>query len=398
METLKFVMTTTFYPPYHIGGDAIHVYYLSNELAKLGHEIHIIHNIDSYSWQRKDNPAKNYSKNYSNHDNVIVHSIKSPIGKVSPLISYIFGPPFPVTRRINEIVHNVNADVLHHHNIAGFGPFILKAKAPNVLYTAHDYWLVCPMNTLLRYDKTRCIPKSNCFSCSIRSNRPPQIWRRNDILKKYMKKVDSIITPSNFVRNKLQESGIQGNFITIPNFVPDPLETGIPLYNFPYFLFVGVIEEHKGILDLVNMFLNAKDEIQAKLLIVGVGSLERSIKNIIVKNGCSDKILMVGKIDNKKTLANIYANSLATIIPSICHENCPLAALESLSYGTPIIVTDNGGLPELVSISDTVIVVKNVDDLIRAIVEFGTKKKKFVEENNSGFNRFYKDYKKILNF
>lgn len=394
METLKFLMTTTFYPPYHIGGDAIHVYHLSNELAKLGHEVHIIHSIDSYNWQRRGKSATNYP----NNDNVIIHSIKSPIGKISPLLSYIFGSPFPVTRNINEIAHNVNPDILHHHNIAGFGPFILKTSASKILYTAHDYWLACPMNILVKYDKTNCMSKSNCFFCSIRSNRPPQIWRYIDILKKYMKKVNSIITPSNFVRNRLQESGIQGNFVTIPNFVPEPIETGLPLYNFNYFLFVGVVEKHKGIINLVDTFLDAKDKIHAKLLIVGDGSLSSSIKNIIVKNRCSDKIIMIGRVDNKEILANMYANALAVIIPSICHENCPYVALEALSYGTPIIVTDKGGLPELASSnSNTVVVIKDIKNLEKSIIEFGTKKNKFSRENMSGFNIFYRDYIKILN-
>lgn len=97
MKSLKIVMTTTFYPPYHIGGDAIHVYHLSNELAKRGHEVHIIHSIDSYRWQRKDEPKNQYP----NHDNITLHSIKSPIGKIAPLISYIFGFPYSVEKKNN---------------------------------------------------------------------------------------------------------------------------------------------------------------------------------------------------------------------------------------------------------------------------------------------------------
>ena len=39
METLKFVMTAAFYPPYHLGGDANHVRYLAEALAAQGHEV-----------------------------------------------------------------------------------------------------------------------------------------------------------------------------------------------------------------------------------------------------------------------------------------------------------------------------------------------------------------------
>jgi glycosyltransferase involved in cell wall biosynthesis len=353
MKPLKFVMTTTFYPPYHIGGDAMHVYHLSNELAKLGHEVHVIHSIDSYRWQRKNEP----SHEYPNHENVIVHSIKSPIGKVSPLISYIFGSPYPVTKKIRTIIDEVKPDVLHHHNIAGLGPFVLGIKAPKVLYTAHDYWLVCPMNGLTRYDQTYCTEKSNCFMCSIRSNRPPQLWRYAGILDNYLKNIDTIITPSNFMKDTLQKYSLDGHFVTIPNFVPKPPKTGAPRYDFPYFLFVGVLEEHKGILNLVDAFLDVKDEIDAKLLIVGTGSLEGRIKNDITKNECANQIMMLGKIDDL-TLANAYANALAVVIPSIWPENCPLVALEALANGTPIIVSDKGGLPEIVHKSKAGIITK----------------------------------------
>lgn len=388
METLKFVMTSTFYPPYHIGGDAMHVYYLSNELARLGHEVHIIHSIDSYSWQRKGEPTNSYL----NHDNVIVFSIKSPIGKISPLASYILGSPFPVTRKINDIIQKVEPDVLHHHNIAGLGPFVLGIEAPKVLYTAHDYWLICPMNSLIRYDNIYCTSKSNCFLCSIRSNRPPQLWRYSAMLKKNMAKIDTIITPSNFMKNKLQEFGLRGNFVTIPNFVPEPTKTEMKLYNFPYFLFVGILEEHKGILNLINIFLGVKNEVQAKLFIVGNGSLEIKIKNIIAKNRCSDKIIMVGRIDTK-TLANLYADSLAVIIPSVWPENCPLVALEALSYGTSIIANNIGGLSEIV-LNNNGILYQNQKELSNILLDFDDKKIKKSQKNQ--FKDFYKSYIKTI--
>jgi glycosyltransferase involved in cell wall biosynthesis len=47
-------MTTTFYPPYHIGGDAVHVRILAEELVKKGHEVHIIHLLDSYYLKKKN--------------------------------------------------------------------------------------------------------------------------------------------------------------------------------------------------------------------------------------------------------------------------------------------------------------------------------------------------------
>ena len=55
-------MTSTFYPPYHIGGDAVHVKYLAEELAKRGHEVHILHSIDAYNVKRKKLARANRNK------------------------------------------------------------------------------------------------------------------------------------------------------------------------------------------------------------------------------------------------------------------------------------------------------------------------------------------------
>ena len=59
MDSLKFLMTCSFYPPYHVGGDATHVEYLAKELAKRGHEVHVFHSLDAYKIKRGGKlPAK----------------------------------------------------------------------------------------------------------------------------------------------------------------------------------------------------------------------------------------------------------------------------------------------------------------------------------------------------
>jgi hypothetical protein len=42
-------MITTFYPPYAFGGDGVYVQQLSNELAKRGHQVEVVHCRDTYN-------------------------------------------------------------------------------------------------------------------------------------------------------------------------------------------------------------------------------------------------------------------------------------------------------------------------------------------------------------
>jgi glycosyltransferase involved in cell wall biosynthesis len=341
-KTLTFLMTTTFYPPYHIGGDAIHVYYLANELAKLGHKIHIIHLIDSYRWQRKEEPTGSYP----NHPNITVHSIKSPIGKVSPLMSYIFGTYYPISKEILRLIYEINPDVIHHHNIAGFGPFILNIEAPVVLYTAHDYWALCPMNSFLKYKKYSCNGRRDCFLCSLYYKRPPQLWRYIKKGKYRFSKIDTIIAPSRYMAEKLSKE-IEANIITIPNFVPTPPQI-LPNSKYEnYFLYIGLLENHKGILNLIELFKDCKDEINSKLLIVGEGTLKNKIKTIIRNYKLEDRILLLGWKEHNE-IYSLLKNAYALIVPSIWPENSPLVSLEALSVGTPVIGTNMGGIPEIV--------------------------------------------------
>jgi hypothetical protein len=60
MESLRFLLTSSFYPPYHIGGADIHVCYPAQELVKRGHEVHVMHRetvVERFDWTVKSNRA-----------------------------------------------------------------------------------------------------------------------------------------------------------------------------------------------------------------------------------------------------------------------------------------------------------------------------------------------------
>ena len=80
---LRFCFLSIFYPPYSFGGDAIFVSRLANALARHGHEVDVIHCVDSYKVLAKSEPTQPFT----NHPNVTVHSLRSRIGMLSPLVA-----------------------------------------------------------------------------------------------------------------------------------------------------------------------------------------------------------------------------------------------------------------------------------------------------------------------
>jgi glycosyltransferase involved in cell wall biosynthesis len=345
MNKLTFLMASSFYPPYHIGGDATHVKYLSEALADRGHEVHVLHSLDAYTIKRGNRLPL---KMEESKKNLFIHTIKSPIGNFDPLIVYTFGFSPYISKKFSKLINAIDPQVVHHHNLSLLGYNLLKARSDYFsIYTAHDYWLTCQTNNLFTYQKEICKSK-NCTYCSIRSKRVPQLWR-NANFNRVIRDLDLIISPSEYVKYQLKE--IKTKKIVIPNFVPLPPKH-IPKYPVEkYFLYLGMLERHKGILELLNLFNALKNKLKSKLIIAGGGSLRQYIIDYIHKNSLNDSVSFLGFVDYN-TKYSLYKNAIAVIIPSIWSENAPLVALEALSIGTPVISSDKGGLPEILAIFD----------------------------------------------
>jgi len=396
METLKILFSTSFYPPYHLGGDAIHVKYLAEELAKKGHEVHVLCSLDAYQIKRKN---FNVSKQESDKKNIFVHRIKSPLNGINPLIVYVLGRSLYVQKKFSVLLKEVSPNIVHHHNISLLGYSILEKKNSYLsLYTAHDYWLICQTNNLLRNGRRIC-DKKQCYSCAIGSKRFPQLWRRFTSFKRAVRSIDLLISPSDFVRRRLSQE-IEVKSLTLPNFAPNP-PAGIPPTGFSnYFLFAGLLEKHKGILNLLNLFNENRHDLKARLVIAGGGSLENYVHNYIEKNSLGKIISFLGFVDQKKLYA-LYSNALALIVPSICPENAPLVVLEALSVGTPVIVSNTGGLPEIMKKVDAKLIFNDIDHLKDIILSFSEKdfsssKIKQICEQNFSSEAYVNNYIRIV--
>ncbi len=337
METLRFLMVTTFYPPYHLGGDAVHVQYLAKALAERGHEVHVEFSPAAYRLKRGGTlPASN-----DGEDIVELHPIPSSWGRMQPIASYLLGRSKSVTRFHEKLMRSINPDVVHFHNISLLGLGVLgRAPAARTLYTAHDYWIRCPRSDLFKYGKYLC-DAPTCVRCAIVSRRPPQLWRSKRAWKR-LRRIDSVIAPSEFMARTL-EIEFSCPVLHIPNFAPDQNlegQTGDPG---DYYLYVGVHEPHKGVMELAEVA--ARHPGGPSFIFVGTGTYEERLRKL--QNGGLTNIEVRGRVERAQ-LAHLYHHSRGVIIPSLWHENSPLVAIEALSWGAPLLVSKRGGLEELV--------------------------------------------------
>lgn len=342
--TLKFLLTSSFYPPFHLGGDAVHVKYLASELAKLGHEVHVMHSLDAYRIKKQPD------REQGNTDGVHTHAIASPFNS-SAYSSYLFGNSDHVNRVFSRLIKEIRPDVVHHHNVSLLGYSLFKKQGNYLnLHTAHDYWLFCQENNLMKYGIAECRQKS-CFQCALRTRKPRQLWRYLPRFQEAIGELDLVVAPSKFMFHTLRNEFHDMHLAHIANFVPRPHEKTNDKTE-PFFVYVGVLERHKGLIPLMENYMKyvkREGALKLGLKIIGTGSLHEYILRFIRENGLEDCVSVLGQLPS---VWKDLARGIALVMPSICPENAPLVALESISVGTPMIGADIGGVPEIVDAID----------------------------------------------
>ena len=132
---------------------------------------------------------------FPNLPGVTVERLESPLGPLSPLVTYLTGRPGLKARQLRRIFGRTSFDVVHFHlaTLIG-GPGVLRFGDGVKLYTTHDHWLVCPMYGLWKFNRELC-ERPECLRCTLSFRRPPQLWRYTN-WQRELSLVDLFLSPS----------------------------------------------------------------------------------------------------------------------------------------------------------------------------------------------------------
>ena len=346
-ERLRFCMPTTFYPPYHFGGDAIAVQRLARALVRAGHEVAVVHDVDAYRALGGKGPSVEEAG--SDDQGVSVIRLESRLPRLSTLLTQQTGSPVVHGRQLRTILQPGRFDVVNFHNVSLVGgPAIMHMAADATrIYMAHAHWTVCPTHVLYRYHKELCTGKQ-CFRCQLSYRRPPQLWRYTGTMRRALNGVDTFIAMSQFSRDKHREFGFPFDMEVLPAFLPEqdperPATTTSP-HPRPYFLFTGRLERIKGVDHLIAASTEYED---ADILIAGSGHHEEALRQQAAGN---PRIHFLGHVP-VDALRPYYENALAVVVPSICFETFGLGLIEAFRSGVPVIARRLGPFPELIAAS-----------------------------------------------
>jgi glycosyltransferase involved in cell wall biosynthesis len=352
---LRFCMVTTFYPPYHFGGDAMYIYRLSHALARRGHHVDVIHDRDAYYLARRGEPAHPFP----DHPNVRVIAMKSAAGPLSPLLTQQTARPFlkpAVTRQLAAGGY----DVVHFHNMSLIGSAALRIGGGVKLYTTHEHWLICPMHVLWKFDREPC-DRPQCLACTLRGRRPPQLWRYTGRLRRDLAHVHRLLSPSRFTRQRHIDAGVDRPISVLPYFVPEPAAPSPARpHPRPYFLYVGRLVRLKGVDTLIRAFRRHAD---ADLIIVGDG--EERVALARQAEGMAN-VTFAGAL-SQEALATLYAHAIALVMPSTGYEVFGIVLIEAFAQKTPVIVRRLGGMPEAVEDSGGGLTFSTEEELLAAM-------------------------------
>jgi glycosyltransferase involved in cell wall biosynthesis len=344
MSGLRFAFLTTFYPPYNFGGDGIGIQRLARGLARAGHHVTVVHDIDAYAALA----ARPLPAPQQEIEGIEVVSLRSGLGLLSPLLTQQTGRPLVNGRRIRRILDRGMFDVINFHNLSLIGgPGLLAYGHAIKLMMAHEHWLVCPTHVLWRHNRELCDARE-CIRCQLRYKRPPQWWRTTGLLERNLHHVDTFIAMSEFSRDKHREFGFPREMEVLPYFLPDSEPDALPPaplpHPRPYFLFVGRLEKIKGLQDVIPAFAG---EGESDLIIAGEGEYGPVLR---AQAEGMPRVRFLGRVP-VGDLADWYRHAVALIVPSLCYETFGIILLEAFRQSTPVVARDVGPLPELIRTS-----------------------------------------------
>jgi len=156
--------------------------------------------------------------------------------------------------------------------------------------------------------------------------------------------VDLLLSPSRFLADVIRRSGVSADRVRVLHNVVDP--AGEPATGPGRDLVVaGRLSHEKGVDVAIRAMTSVPGD--AVLHVAGDGPDAEALR-ALADRVAPGKVRFHGRL-SAADLHRLVASCVATVVPSRWHENQPLSVLESFALGVPVVSSDLGGLPELVS-------------------------------------------------
>lgn len=332
---------------YPNGGSETYIFKLGEQLMAMGHEVQYFGM--EHEGRVVGNRVEAYTSDMDFHGG-------SKLAKLTYPIKTVYSSE--ARKKLRLVLEDFQPDACHLNNFNyQLTPSIILeirkwSKTCKILYTAHDYQLVCP-NHMCRTVETnenceKCLggrfmncTKGKCIHGSLAKSAIGTVEATFWKWKGVYKQLDTVICCSRFMKSKLDTYPVlAGKTVALHNFVEPVEEKAVQKQD--YILYFGRFSQEKGIGTLIQV---AKALPDVQFIFAGTGPLEDQLAGV-------SNIKNVG-FQRGEALEMLIRQARFTIYPSEWYENCPFSVMESQMYGTPVLGANIGGIPELIEAGKT---------------------------------------------
>ncbi len=365
-KKLSVMMFTWEYPPRVIGGISPHVFFLSNSLAESGVKVYVV------TCDFPGAPAHEVI------DGVEVYRVDSYKNPAPDFATWVYLMNLNMQREAAAIVKKMGGkiDVFHAHDwlVATAGIGLKHVFRKPLLVTMHSTEI--GRRDGLHTDTEKMIHGTEAWLTY-------EAWKViccSDYMVSHVKWAfglpeDKLVMIPNGVNTRVYESSVNKNCETF--------RVKFALSNEKIVLYVGRMVYEKGIHVLINAIPEVLKKVDAKFIIVGSGYMKEQLLNIVRSMKLEHKVLFLGFV-NDETLLRLQKCADVSVVPSL-FEPFGIVALEAMAAKSPVVVSDTGGLSEIVDhdITGFKAYPNNTDSLACGITKIllDENYKKYIEEN-----------------
>lgn len=359
-------------------GSELYAYYTAKRQKEIGHDVAIFHAEAGGRYR---------------HINLVETEFETlKIYKIKRSFSNYFNIGNEKNKEINKsfiyTLEKFKPNIIHVHQLLLLSidiPEIAKGMKIPVIYTLHDFWLICPTIRMFDFEKKICteFTREKCVRCSkhtfqkfpiyestgfvsqikqilkevmnnFYSVTSPEIlaklFRKDAYFKQIAKYVDLFIAPSMFIKALHVKYGIKESKIIYSDYgmntsifkkavskkVSLPLKLG----------FLGDCSYSKGLRVLLDAIKNLKDNEKVEVMLYG--NISPRWVNKYYPELFKNKIIKINGyiVDHQKE--SVFNKMHLLVVPSVWYENSPLVIHEAFLTGTPVLTGNVGGMKDLI--------------------------------------------------
>lgn len=373
------------YPMLYNAGSEIYSQTICHGLAKKGHEVHV--------FSREEDPFSADGairvSNDSDMPEITLHLINNPRHRDRYRLEV-------VDKAFANLLDSLKPSLVHIGHLNHLSTsLVFEAKKRNIpiIYTLHDYWLMCPRGQFMQMHSENPNLWAACSGqedrkcatqCYARyySGAPEEmehdiaywenwVMRRMSHIREVIDQVDLFISPAKYLKHRYE------NDFGLPKSKSIYLDYGFDRSRmegrtrdaFEAFTF-GYIGTHipaKGVHDLITAFGKLKGDAILRIWGRDKGQESRALRAIVESLPLDKQVCVewMPEYKNQEISVDVFSKTDAIVTPSIWVENSPLVIHEAQQAGVPVITANTGGMAEYVEhdVNGLLYEHRNVDDL-----------------------------------